>query len=412
MLVRSLVCLLPLLSTGAAQDLLYSLAADLPGAAAPWARAEIQRVLPNGGSTPFVPIEALAVLFGDRDGNGIYDDAPTNIDALHVRTAGGATTWLLSTSVTTALAGPGSLRDGDIFHFDGQGGIVIAYPEDAFAMATQTSGIDVDAFAEGTVGEVYFSFAEDETTQSPTLIAQNGGNAALDEQTVFRLDPGASEAVIHFTKDQTVALFNTALGTGATSIVDVTGLAIDPLSPADLLLTSGSSNGNFRGVVVSSAGGGVPFTVGGSPVDPGLLGVGATASLDALSTTREMPHPVLRTLPPSGSSAAGGVGRVEITGVQPGAGVQIGVAEPTLPSPFAWTAAGATGFAVICPNPQDPIFLASLDVPAWRLMANANGVAEWSFDYLGLTPGTAAVVQATVVGTGLVTSPGVVTVLP
>jgi len=411
MLVRVLSVVLGTAALAGAQDLLFSVAAALPGSP-PIQAEEIFRAPPGGGSVPFVPTEALCAMFGDRNGNGRYDDPPTNLDALSVRGPGGVTQWLFSTSATTALPGPGVLRDGDIFAFDGQGGLNIVYSEDLFATVTQTNSIDVDAFAEGSSGEIWFSLAEDETTQSPALTAQNGGNPILDEQTVFRLDPGAAEAMIELTKAQVVQVFNAALGTNASSTVDVTGIARDPTNAGALLLTCASSSSAMRGRIVSTTMGGAPFAIAGLPANPTNLGLPATASLDALALTAEPPHPILRALPAEGSSSTGGPGLLLVSGVWSGPYVQLGVANPTFPAPTAWTVTGATGWTTISTDPADPILWQSLAVLAWRLPVNINGEAQYAFDFQGLPPGTSAVLQTTVIGGGALSSPGVVTILP
>ena len=114
-MTRTLTVLFLSVASVAAQDLVYSLAYDLPGLPYELKKSELQRLRPGGGTAPFIPVEAWRVLFGDRDGNGVYDDAPSDIDALHIRnTRGGLASWLMSTSVTTPLAGGGALKDGVI----------------------------------------------------------------------------------------------------------------------------------------------------------------------------------------------------------------------------------------------------------------------------------------------------------
>jgi hypothetical protein len=396
-----------------AQELLFSLSTEIAATPAPWTRDEIQRALPGGGSTPAIPTEAWRALLGDRNGNGAYDDAPTDVDALHVRPGGGIGAFLFSTTTTLTFPGGVSVRDGDIFHFDPAGLVTIAYGEDLFANLTETSTIDVDGFAEGNLGEIYFSFAEDETTTNPALIAQNGNNPTLDEQTVFRLDAGAAEAVIHFTLTEVVDMFNQALGSSVSTVVDVSGLTPDPVNPGALLLTAGSTSATLRGTVISSANGGMPFQMAGQTVNPSFLGLGSAISLDALATIPSTDlHPVLRTLPMTGSSSSGGPGSIVISGLHPSDLVQIAVTSPVLPGPSPWTAPWARGFGLVCLDPADPILWKSLSAIPWMITADSQGVVTYTFDYLGLPPNTAAVVQAIVVSSGVLSSPGTVSVLP
>ena len=237
----------------------------------------------------------MRVLFGDRNGDGVYDDPPQDIDALHIRSSGGGvTSWLLSTSSTTALPGAPSLKDGDVFAFDGQGGISVAYSEAFFETVTLTSGVDIDAFAESPTGRIWFSFAEDEQTGSAALTNQNNGTSLLDEQTVFSFDPGDAEAVIAWSRSQVVQVFNAATGGGASTVVDITGVAPDPLHPGEVLLCCRSTNNNYRSRVVSTAGGGMAWVVAGQPVGPAAFSLTSDPILDALALTVEPPHPVLR----------------------------------------------------------------------------------------------------------------------
>lgn len=412
-MTRALIILCLLASTVAAQDLVYSLATDISGAVHDLKKHELHRLRPGGGSAPFVPDEAWRVLLGDRDGDGVYDDPPTDIDALHIRdTGGGLVSWLMSTSVTTSLTVGGSLTDGDVFAFDGQGGVSVLYAESFFESATQTAGIDVDAFAEGPGGVLWFSFADDEMTTDPGLIAQNGGSATLDEQTVFHFDPVVGVAVIAFSKSQVVQIFNQATGAGATSVVDVSGLTPDPTSPGDLLLCCHSTSSSFQGKVVTTAGGGAIWQVGTQPVEPTLFGLGAPPTLDALSLTVELPHPVLRADPIEGSAATGGLGYCEVRDLTPGEIVQLVVSAPRLPGPFAWQSPNLVGFTTAFPDPLDPSTWASFNVPAWMLSADGNGVARYQWSWNGLTPGTAFLGQAFRVATGEVSSPAIVHVLP
>ena len=408
-----LTCFVLFLAPVTAQDLIYSLAHDIPGLAHDLKKHELHRLRPGGGTAPFVPLEAWRVLLGDRNGNGIYDDEPSNINALHIRsTGGGLASWLMSTSVTIPLAGGTCLKDGDVFAFDGHGGVDVVYSENFFEVVTQTTAIDIDAFAEGPGGALWFSFADDEFTASPALTAQNGGAPSIDEQTVFRLDPAATEAVIAFTKTQVVQIFNQAAGTGAASVVDVCGLASDPANPGHLLLSSRSVSSSFQGRVVTTAGGGSTWLVGGQPVGPALFGLSAAPTLDALSLSVESPHPVLRVDPAGGSSAAGGLGHCEVRDLVPGEVVQLVVSNPRLPGPFAWQTPNVLGFVTVFPDPMDPSTWASFNVPQWHMVANANGVADYTWNWNGLAPGMAFLGQGFRISTGEATSPGIVTVAP
>ncbi len=83
-----------------------------------------------------------------------------------------------------------------------------------------------------------------------------------------------------------------------------------------------------------------------------------------------------------------------------------------MPGPFAWQSPGVGGFVALYPDPMDPVTWLSFNIPAWQLMANANGIADYQWNWNSLPPGTAVLGQVFVPGTGAVSSPAVVNVLP
>lgn len=396
------------------QSLLFSLFTDVPGSPSPYRKEEILRLAAGGGTLPFLPREAFAALVGDRDQNGAFDDAPANIDAFEASGSTSVTGWLFSVAANFTLAGGTTIKDGDVFRFNGTGGVAVAWSEDFLAQATGTTTVDVDAFASAPDGTIWWSFEEDEVTTDAALIAQNGGNATLDEQTVFRLVPGQTTAAIHFTQGQVAAFFSQALGVSVTTVVDVIGLAVDPAGASgDLLITSGSTSQALRGRIVTSAGGGQVPLIGGSAFDPASLGLGSGVTLDALAWSAAGPaHPVLRALPETGSSSAGGPGSIVISGLGAGTLVRMVVTAPVLPGPYAWIGSSPTGFGAGLPDPLDPMFAGSFAAPAWLLTADAAGTATYTFDFLGLAPGALAMVQAVTIPAAALTTPAVVGVLP
>jgi hypothetical protein len=114
----------------------------------------------------------------------------------------------------------------------------------------------------------------------------------------------------------------------------------------------------------------------------------------------------------TGSSSSGGPGSIVISGLRPSDLVQIAVTSPVLPGPSPWTASWARGFGLVCLDPADPFLWKSLSAIPWMITADSQGVVSYTFDFLGLPPDTAAVVQALVVPTGVLSSPGTVAVLP
>lgn len=393
-----------------AQDLTFSLRATVAG---PYGDADQNSVwTTRGGSLhQLVPDQAWCVLFGDRDGNGTLDDAPANVDALHDAGLGVARTFL-SLDVNTTIPGAPTLLDGDVFFFDAAGMPTLHHAESEFAQWTGCSSIDVDAYAEDANGTIWFSFADDETTTDPALIARNGGSARIDEQAIFRKDPANGTAHLAFTQPEVVAVFNQALGLGVSSVVDVIGIALDPAGqPGDLLLTSASTSTRLRGLVVSTRTGGVPHLHQGATLDAASLGFAAGASFDALTAQRSTISPQLHATPGEGSSAIGGSGRLEVHDLVPGTPVQLVLTRPLL-SPQAFPIAGASGVTSTWNDPTDPVFWTSWGAAPWRLTAMADGTAAYDFDFVGLPPSTSVVVTAVDLSRGAVSMPIAVTIRP
>ena len=409
----TLTLLLALTTVVNAQTICFSTRDTTPTTTPPILRNEMW-TLGSGGFQPLLSAESWDVIVGDPDGDGIMNDAPTDVDAFHVAGVGGLVQWFFSTTTTTSFGDGTTALDGDLFAIDSNGSPQISIAESQFmAYASTTSGIDLDAFCMGNGGEFYFSFGEDEQTTDPQLIAQNGGVDILDEQTVLRMDPGSSTAVVHFTKDQVVGFFNQALGLNASSVVDTTGITVDPLgTPGDLLLCCGSSSSALEGTVVTSRAGGMAWALGSSSTQAWFLSIGIPPGLNALSLMPGNQPVGLRSEQPRGSSSAGGLGSIAVVGAAPGEFIQLVVSNPILPSPIAWSSPQVSGFGALYPDMSDPFFYTSLQTPAWQLVADATGRATYRFLFDGLPAQTAAVIQAVLPTTGEVTNPVHVSILP
>jgi hypothetical protein len=407
--------LLVLLAAGLpAQELLLSTTADLGSGPSLLRKEDVVALAAGAASARMkLPREAWTVLFRDRNGNGLLDDLVPVLDAVDVGSPEDLTTWVFSVASNTTMPGGLLVRDGDLFRFDAQGQIVILWTEDALAAATGTSTIDVDALAVAPSGTIYFSFADDETTTLPGLIAQNGGNALLDEQTVFRLDPGQSTAVIHLTQAQVAATFSQALGIAVTTVVDVVGLEMDrDGGPTDLLLTSASTSAAIRGRVVSTAQGGRVATIGGVPVDVAAAGWPAPPSFDLLGWLPNDTAPVLRASPDILPAGASGTLVVTVERLVPGQAVQFAASMPLAGTAPAFTVPGTQGFPFVALDVLDPIFWITAGTPHWRVVADALGTASLSFAVGGLPPGRSGVIQAITVDLSRLSNPAGVTFLP
>lgn len=412
MALRTLTALLLLALALPAQDLAFSVSVDQAMANGDTLlEEEVAFVGPNLGPDLLLPVEAWSALFGDSDQDGIFDDGPGDLDALHLR-GGGLDGLLFSTTATITARGIGTVRDGDVVRVLPDGSFALVHDEAWFEAVTQTSAVDVDAYCEGPLGEVWFSFAEDETTSDPLLIAQNGGSATLDEQCVFRIDPGAATAVLELSRSDVVALFNQALGTSVTSVVDVTGITLDPGgSGLDLLLCCGSTSTALRARVVSTRNGGQLFQLGGVPLDEAKLGVPA-AQLDALAVLPLPAWPSLQLLPREGSAQANDSGVIRMQGLAPGEGVQLIMTEPPAAAPWATGYGGLPGAGLAYVDPAHPMWWQSWFTPAWTMTADAFGSCSFRFHFGGLPVGTNALLQGITLPTGALTNPVLGRVLP
>jgi hypothetical protein len=399
-----------LLAGASAQSLVFSTTTDQPGSPVPVADEELY-VFDAAGTWPALPRETLGILVGDTNGNGIFDDHPVDVDAAHASGLPEPGSWHLSVTSDFNLPDGTVIKDGDVFHFTDVGAM-IDVPESFFEGATGTTGIDVDAFAIAPNGDLYFSFAEDETTTSGSLIAQNGGIAVLDEQCVFKFVSGAAAATIHLTPLAVVAAFNNAFAATATTVVDVCDVEIDPASPGDLLLTSLSTATAFRGKVITTAGGGAPFMIAGQQVGPLALGLPATTSLDALAVATGPRVPVLRAIPEVISAATPTIARVESHGWAAGSAIQFVVTDAVLPRSTFVAYPGLPGFAASPLDPANPLFYDCFLIPALVKLADASGVASFVFDTAGLPPGVNGVVQTMHLGIGTLSTPASVAFTP
>lgn len=393
-----------------AQTLVFSTTTDQPASPVPIYDEELHG-FDAGGRWPVLTREMLGILVGDTDGNAIFDDQPADIDAAHASLLPPPGDFYLSSTADFHLPDGTPIEDGDIFHFTDTGAVV-DIPESLFEGITGTTQIDVDAFAIAPNGDFYFSFAEDETTTNASLIAQNGGLSVLDEQCVFRFVSGAPAATIYLTPAAAVMAFNHAFGTTAATVVDVCDVEIDPFNPGALLLTSLSTAAAFRGKVITTAGGGAPFVLGGQQIGSTALGLSSTASLDALAIVSGPRAPVLRAIPELISFATPIVARVESSGWTPGAAIQFVTTEGVMPRPTFLAYPNQTGYWTSPLDPADPAFQASFLAPAWLVTANAAGVATYSFYTAGLPPGITAVVQTIDLASGMMSTPVSVTFVP
>lgn len=199
------------------------------------------------GTRPLFPNEALAFLFGDITGNGL-EDAPDNIDALHVTVE--PRRVLPSALYLSTVKDELGLKDGDVFRFGGTGGIEPFLLESYFIDLTEASdgNVDIDAFSMGPSGEYYFSFADNEDS---TLLSGSEPGVVKDGD-ILMVDGSGAVSVL-YTEEQVSDMVSLALG-DSFKIGDVLGLAYDAQNQC-LLFTVQSPTAHDASVFSDANGG-------------------------------------------------------------------------------------------------------------------------------------------------------------
>ncbi|MBN2491551.1 MAG: hypothetical protein JXQ29_11945 [Planctomycetes bacterium] len=361
---------------------------------------------------PFLTRQNLEAILGDVNRNGEFDDAPADIDAL---------TWLGTTSrpsvydlvlsfaaASTPLGG-GVVLDGDLVRLQPGGSFLVVASEAEISSVTATRTIDVDAAAFLPSGELLLSFTEDEVTTHALLIQQNGGSSTLGDETILGWKPGTTEVRIVYTTADVIQMVSRATQKTISSVVNVVGLAPDPVNPGAVLFTVASTAKGLVGAVFTTAGGGAYAYVNGKVLDgTGEWGLGAAATLDALLTYAGGKDPLAlevegKRLPAPGSGAA----EVRFHGAVPQTTVQfvLSYAGPPAPWPLPSPLHGVLfGY----PTPGDPLFGWSIADPRFRAVADAEGRGRLPLAPGAHPPGFSVLIQALDLASGEVSEPVVI----
>lgn len=222
------------------------------------------------GSRVLFSNEALACFMGDVDGDGL-EDPPDNIDALHIEY--GTSPEHLTQLFLSLSKDECGMKDGDVFTFNGSGGIVPFLAEqDLIDLTGALDGnVDVDAFTRSPDGVIYFSFAENE--DSSVLPAGQPGE--IKDGDILRLATD-NTLTVFYTEDEVKQIASTAAGSSV-STGDVLGLAFD--TAYSCLLFSVQSPSQYDATVFSDMDGGT--LVPG--FDEAALGYDNAVEFDALS---------------------------------------------------------------------------------------------------------------------------------
>ena len=389
-----------------AQSLLLSVNTPAASGADPdqnYDRGDILTFSSGTGTTHLASREALTVLVGDGNGNGTYDDAPDVIDALAVPDqpiANDLLGVLMSFDKTVRFADGTTVLDGDVVALQPNGGVSIVYPESLFAQVTGTSSIDVDAFHVESDGRLVFSFANDESTSLPALVQQNGGQALLDETTIFSLDAGATEATILHTRDMVVAMVNQALGTSVSTVVDAGAITADPTHPGHYIFALGSTNSAIEGRLISTWNQGSLANVGGLDLVSGSFGFVDDEVFTALAFVPSAP-PTLNLYGPETFSIGmpDSLAVFRASGATPSALLKLGAAQSEFPAPASMFSSSLNPPSWIFLDIADPFLVISLQSTAFMTISDVDGRAIWTFATQFVPPGLSITLQAIEMGT-------------
>jgi len=385
-----------------AQRLLVSTETDAlsAGAKATPFREEDVLFLGNGsGPSSFVSWQNWRVLVGDADGDGHFDDQPSEVDALAI--APGAperpSAFDILVSFSTDRTFPSGLkaRDGDVIRLVPGGSFEIAYSEDMFTGGTGTTAIDVDALAVAPDGTFYFSFAEDEITAAGYLAAENGGNATLDEACVFRWQTRETEAHLFLTPENLIAMVNHAVGTSLTTVGDLQGLELDPANPGALLFAVSSKSRGPEGTVFTTAGGGQVAVVGGVTLAGDSMGFSEPESLDSLALVPDQKPPFEMRADVTEASLATNAYVEIFLGHGTPLGEAVVLVSPAMTptsTPVPMPKLRGTGRLYV--DTTSVLFKSSLRNPKFRTRLDANGCGTLRFPTAGSPVGIVRFVQS------------------
>lgn len=349
----SLVAVLGSCPSGVAQELLISLSdpATLAGQAV--GDSEILRLSAGGPAKPCLNAATLRAYFGDRNGDGTFDD-PNDIDAIDfVDAPGQAVPCGLTFSL---LADQSGFKDGDVLHFDpvGPGNVSVVVSEAFLVQALEVvdGNIDVDALAFADDGTMYFSLAEDELLGLAQVVMQDDDVAVLP--------PGAVKALPFLTGTVFESAVAHALGKNV-AIGDLRGIEIDG---GDLLFQIQSPSDQDASVFSTKNGG---MLVAG--FEESKLGFAENVEADALAYAPAQAFPVVTATPAKPTSGA--TTTLTIRGLTPAKPFVVLAAQTFAPGGIS---AVLPGFGALVLDPGDSLFLASLaNLPALIGVADPTG---------------------------------------
>jgi len=360
---------------------------------------EILLRTPATSSEPveFVSDAAWEVLFGDGDGDGMFDDEPSELDALHVPTDLGrrptAFDAFVSFSADEDFVDGVVVRDGDVVRLRPGTSPEVAYPEARFEELTGTSNVDVDAFALDFDGAMYFSFADSEETSYEVIAAENGGDPVLLDGTIFVVRPGDTFAHLFATEADVLEMVRAALGSSSSSIGDTQGLCADPENPGEILFVVSSTASGLEGTIFSTAGGGTVAQLDGVALEGSGFGFATEEALDAIAVVPAMTDPLRMEIDSVDIPAGASEVELRIVGGTPGGRARVLAAPAALPiaMPIADPRLGGAGYLFL--DPSSTLFRNTSRRARFEIGLDGDGSGVFRHPITTLAPGTKRSVQ-------------------
>ncbi len=333
------------------------------------------------------------VLLGDQDRNGRLDDVPSEIDALEASNASVSDPtafdlWLSLRSDRLFIDGT-RVRDGDVFSLVPGGGARIEVSEDDFRRWIATGDdVDVDALALLSDGSIAFSLDEPVASSDAAIVSRNGGSAVVDDEAIFVHRLGEARAELHRSGPEVVALVNRVLGTTYQSVLNVQGLAEDPLEVGSLLFTTGIFQGAGATQVFTTARGGSLGRLNGAPLDASAFGFADSEDLGDVTVLAPSlaETPLSLDVAESEPSRSGdGLALFHVLG-RPSERIRILVGHGATPLPNPVLVPGLGGAGYLFLDPSDVLVQRTASRPRLAFVLDAIGARDIALPLTGRAP--------------------------
>jgi hypothetical protein len=236
----------------------------------------------------------------------------------------------------------------------------------------------------------------------------------LGDETILGWKPGTSQVRILYTQSAVIGLVSQATRKSLSSVVDVVGLAPDPVNPGELLFTVGSTAKGLVGAVFTTAGGGSYASMNGQTLNgAGEWGLKAAPRIDALATYDGRSDPLGLELEGERLVSPGPIAaRLTVHGGVPSGTAQLFVTHVARPAPTPFRLGPPlNGVLFGYVTPGDPLLIASVHAPELEVRLDTTGRGSVRLDLSGLPPGFSFVIQAVDLSAYSVSEPQVIDVV-